>query len=105
MCAKSLQLYPTLCDPWIVACQVPLSMGIFQARILEWVTMPSSRGSSPRDQTHISYVSCIGRQILLPLALHGEPGGVVRSPQFIFYMLSGQLKFLFAKNGYPAKRF
>ena len=30
-------------------------MGILQARILEWVAMPSSRGSSqPRDQTHIS---------------------------------------------------
>ena len=36
--------------------------GIFQARILEWVAVPTSRGSSqPRDQTHIS---CIGRQIL-----------------------------------------
>ena len=38
--------------------------------------MPSSRGSSPRDQTHISYVPCIGRQILLPLALRGKGGGV-----------------------------
>ena len=36
--------------------------GIFQAVILEWVVMPSSRGSSrPRDWSHIS---CIGRQIL-----------------------------------------
>ena len=34
-----------------IACQAPLSMGILQARILEWVTMPSSKGSSqPRDQ-------------------------------------------------------
>ena len=32
--------------PWTVARQAPLSMGIFQARILEWVTVPSSRGSS-----------------------------------------------------------
>ena len=39
--------------------------GILQARILEWVAMPSSRGSSqPRDRTQISYLSCIGRQIL-----------------------------------------
>ena len=37
--------------------------GIFQARIPEWVAMPSSRGSFwPRDQNCISYVSCIGRQ-------------------------------------------
>ena len=39
--------------------------GILQARTLEWVAMPSSRGSSPpRDRTLISYVSCIGRQVL-----------------------------------------
>ena len=30
-------------SPWTVTCQAPLSMG-FQARILEWVAMPSSRG-------------------------------------------------------------
>ena len=34
--------------------------GIFQARILEWVAMPSSRGpSQPRDRTHVSCVFCI----------------------------------------------
>ena len=37
--------------------------GILQARILEWAPMPSSSGSS-QDQTHISCVSCISRQIL-----------------------------------------
>ena len=35
-----VQLFVTL---WIIACQAPLSMGIFQARILESVAMPSSR--------------------------------------------------------------
>ena len=40
-------------------------IGILQARILEWVAMASSRGPSLlRDRTHISYVSCIGRQVL-----------------------------------------
>ena len=39
-------------------------LGIFQAT-LEWVAISSSRVSSqPRDRTHISCVSCIGRQIL-----------------------------------------
>ena len=34
--------------------------GILQARILEWVAMSSSRGSShPRDWTHVSCTSCI----------------------------------------------
>ena len=32
--------------PWTVACQAPLFHGLLQARILEWVAMPSSRGSS-----------------------------------------------------------
>ena len=33
--------------------------GISQARTLEWVVMPSSRGSSqPKNWTHVSYVSC-----------------------------------------------
>ena len=43
------QLCPTLCDS-IDYNQAPLSMGILQARILEWVAIPSSRGSSqPND--------------------------------------------------------
>ena len=57
--------------PWTVTHQAFLSMGILQARILEWVAMPSSRGSSwPRDQTQ---VSCIGKQVSLPLAPPGKP--------------------------------
>ena len=47
-----VQLFAT---PWTVAHQAPLSMGIFQARILEWVAMLSSRGSFQlRDQTKVS---------------------------------------------------
>ena len=38
--------------------QAPLSMGILQARILECVAMPSSRGSSqPRDRTQVSCIA------------------------------------------------
>ena len=38
-----------------LVCQAPLSLGILKVRILEWVAMPSSRGSSqPRDQTQVS---------------------------------------------------
>ena len=40
------------------ACQAPLSMGILQARIEEWVAMPFSRGSSqPRDWTQVSCIA------------------------------------------------
>ena len=53
--ASHVQLFTT---PWIVAHQASLSMGILQARILEWVAMPSSRGSShPRDQTQVSHIA------------------------------------------------
>ena len=53
--AKWLQLYLTLCDA--MDCSPPGSSvhGILQARILEWIAMPSSRDSSrPRDQIHVS---------------------------------------------------
>ena len=65
MCAKTLQLCLTLLDP--LDCSQPGSSvhGILQARILEWVAISFSRGSSqPRDQTQVSYVSSIGRWVL-----------------------------------------
>ena len=71
---KSLQLCPSLCDP--IDCSPPSSSvhGILQARILWWVVMPSSRGSSqPRDWTHVSHVFCIGRQILYHYHHLGSP--------------------------------
>ena len=61
VCAKLLQSCLTLFNP--MDCSLPGSSvhGISQARILEWVAVPSSRGSSrPRDPSRISYVSCIG---------------------------------------------
>ena len=53
-CASSLSRVRLFATSWTVACQVPLSIGILQARILEWVAIPFSRGSSqPRDQTQV----------------------------------------------------
>ena len=60
--AKSLPSRLTLCNA--MDCSPPGSSvhGILQARILEWVAMPSSRGSSqPWDRTCTSYVSCTDR--------------------------------------------
>ena len=66
MRAKSFQSFPTLCDPVDRNPPGPSVHGILQVRILEWVAMPSSRGSSrPRDRTSFSYVSCIGRRVSL----------------------------------------
>ena len=61
-CARSLQSCLTLRDP--MDCSPPCSSvhGILHVRLLEWVAISPSRGSSPpRDQTRVSYVSCIGR--------------------------------------------
>ena len=58
--SKVAQSCPTLCDP--VDCSLPGSSihGIFQASILEWVAISSSRGSSwPWDRTWVSHV--VGR--------------------------------------------
>ena len=52
------QSCPTLCDP--MDCSLPdFSVhGIFQARVLEWVAISFSRGSSrPRDRTQVSRIA------------------------------------------------
>ena len=65
VCAKLLQSCPTL---WNLMDSSPPGFSVYeilQARIQEWVAMPFSRGSSQtRNQTCLSCVSCIGRQIL-----------------------------------------
>ena len=56
--AKSLHLCLTLCDPMDHSPPGSSVHGILQARILEWVAMPFSRGSSrPRDQTQVSNIA------------------------------------------------
>ena len=70
MHGKSLQLCLTLWDP--MDCSLPGSsvQGILQTKILEWVAVPSSKGSFwPRAWTCISYVPCIDRQILYHSAI------------------------------------
>ena len=66
VCTESFQSCLTLCDPVDFSPPGSSVPGIFfQARILEWFVMTSSKGSSrSRDQTRLSYVSCFGRQVL-----------------------------------------
>ena len=63
MHTKSLQLCPTPCDP--MGCSLPGSLhGTLQARTLEWVAMPSSKGSSNAGIKPVSLRSiCIGRWV------------------------------------------
>ena len=52
------QLCPTLCDPMDCSLQGSSVHGIFQARVLEWVAISFSRGSSrPRDRTWVSRIA------------------------------------------------
>ena len=58
MCVKVTQFCPTLCDH--MDCSLPGSSvrGILQARILEWVAISFSRGSSqPRNRVCISCIA------------------------------------------------
>ena len=59
--AQSLRSCMILCNPMDCSLLGSSVHGILQARVLEWVAISYSRGSSqPRDRTHITYVSCIG---------------------------------------------
>ena len=72
-CFSHVQLFANLWSP-------PGSSvhGILQARILEWVAMPSAMGSSwPRDRTWVFYISCTGRQVLCHL------GNLLTALQFV----------------------
>ena len=76
-CVLSHLIHVPLCENPI-DCSPPGSSvhGILQVRILDWVAMLSSRGSSwPRDWTCacVSHISCTGRRVLLPLASPGKP--------------------------------
>ena len=62
VCVLALQSWATLCNPMDHSLPVSSVHGILQARILEWISVPSSRGSSwPRDQTFLSYDLCTGK--------------------------------------------
>ena len=77
MHAKSPQSGLNLCNP--MDCSSPGSSvhGILHERILDWVAISYSRGSSqPRNRTHVSYVSCIGRWVLYHYHHLGRPHGL-----------------------------
>ena len=64
VCTRA-QLCLTLCEPMDYSPLGSSVHGILQGRLLEWVAIPSSRGSSqPRDQTRVSCVSWTVRWIL-----------------------------------------
>ena len=84
--AKSLRSCPTLCDPVDQSPPGSSVHGILQARILQWVTMPSSRGSSrPRDRTHSLLGLLHWQEGSLPLSPPGKPEVATRQIKSFFY--------------------
>ena len=95
VCAQSS---PTLCDPMDYSSPGSIVHGIFQARILEQIAISFPRGSSrPKDQTHISCISCTDRWILYHCAtctyLHDIKHQVRRSLSGYFSFLSALLAY------------
>ena len=93
-CAKLLQLCPTLWDP--MDCRPPDSSvhGILQARILEWVAMPSSRWIFPTQRSNPCLLRLLHWQVgPLPLA---PPGKYMCCLCIIFGEMSIQIFCLFS---------
>ena len=85
--AKSLQSCPTLCDPLDYRPSGSSVHRIFQERTLEWVSMPSSRGSSrPRDWNLLFFSSCIEGRFFLPVSHLGSSNDLLLAVYFIFIL-------------------
>ena len=69
--------------PLTVAHQAPLSLGILQARILEWVAMPSFRGSfQDRDQTQV--FPALQADSLLSELKHWGSSNILKEGLYVF---------------------
>ena len=69
--AKLLQLCLTLCNPMDCTLTGSSIHGILQARILEWVAIPFSRGIFPTQGSNLRLLHC--KQILYHLSQQGSP--------------------------------
>ena len=82
---------PTLCNP--MDCSLPGSSlhGIFHARVLEWVAISSSRGSSqPRDRTQVSRIA--GRRFYRLRETKDSPKGTSLAVQSLIKTLCFQCR-------------
>ena len=78
-----------LCDPMDCSLLGSSIHGILQARILEWIAIPSSKGSSwPNSWTLVSYVSCTGRWILYHQRHVGSPLGSLLQLRLVSHLHS-----------------
>ena len=91
---KVTQSCPTLCDPMDSAAH-----GILQARILEWVAFPFSRGSSqPRDQTQVSSIT---GKILYQLSHQGSSSNPINRFYYFPYFTVWEIWVIESKDNLP----
>ena len=71
--SQSLSCVPFFTTLWTLACRAPQSMGFSRQDYRSGLPFPSPGESfQPRDGTHVSYVSCIGRRMLYLLSYWGN---------------------------------
>ena len=94
MYAQSLTRVWLFATPWTIAHQAPLSMEFSMEEYWSGLPFPSplqSRGSSrSRDWTHIPWVSCIGRQVVLLLSHLGSRSSSFRAAKFRQFLTIGK---------------
>ena len=74
VCVLVAQSCPTLCNPMGCSLSGSSVHGILQTRILEWVLVPFSKGSSQPREVNLDLLHC--RQILYCLSYEGSLGGI-----------------------------
>ena len=103
------QLCLTLCDPMDYCPPDSSVHGISHAKIMEWAAITFSRGSSqPRDWTHVSCISCIGRHILYHSCHLGSPEQEVEGilDVLLRYMCARRWEIIVREfQGFISKRF
>ena len=75
-----VQVFATL---WTITCQVLLSMGLSRGEYWSgWPCLPPGESSQPRDRTRVSYIFCIGRQVLHHQCHHPATKFLGESPKW-----------------------
>ena len=101
-CCSVAKSFPTLCNYVDCSQAGPSVHGILQTRILEWVVISLSRGSSqPRDQTR---VCCTGRQILSHRAIRSTMIKILQSELISEHLFTWIPQFKLLLDGYLARR-
>ena len=113
MHAKSHQLCLTLCNPMDYSLPGSSVQEILQARILEWVAMPSSRDFTDPGIKPTSLISCIGRWVLYHWCYLGIIGDLLQAfnrthfeNQLTFYnsVLSLSLRWVWGQQGWQQEK-